>query len=73
MSKKKHTDRGTQASHDDGVANASSEYDREQQALRKKSGGLIGDTDQNRNLTGSSTWETLPEPPLESKRSRGHH
>ena len=25
--------------------------------------GLIGDEAKNRNLTGSSTWETLPEPP----------
>jgi hypothetical protein len=24
--------------------------------------GLIGDEAKNRNLTGSSTWETLPDP-----------
>ncbi|HZE09212.1 MAG TPA: hypothetical protein VE110_10715 [Gemmatimonadaceae bacterium] len=24
---------------------------------------LTGDVKQNRNLSGSSTWETLPEPP----------
>jgi hypothetical protein len=34
----------------------------EQQALeRDEREGLIGDTDENRNLSGSSTWETLPD------------
>lgn len=34
----------------------------EQQALeRDEREGLIGDTEENRNLSGSSTWETLPD------------
>ncbi|HTD60598.1 MAG TPA: hypothetical protein VK679_08090 [Gemmatimonadaceae bacterium] len=34
----------------------------EQQALeRDDREGLIGDTDENRNLSGSRTWETLPD------------
>jgi hypothetical protein len=34
----------------------------EQQALeRDEREGLIGDTDENKNLSGSSTWETLPD------------
>jgi hypothetical protein len=39
-----------------------SEQEREQQALGRKAGKLVGDTGENRNLTGSTTWETLPEP-----------
>ena len=36
------------------------EAEREQEALsRSKPEGLIGDTAENRNLTGSTTWETL--------------
>jgi hypothetical protein len=38
------------------------EVEREQEALsRAKPEGLIGDTAENRNLTGSTTWETLAE------------
>lgn len=34
----------------------------EQQALeRDEREGLVGDTEENRNLSGSSTWETLPD------------
>jgi hypothetical protein len=34
----------------------------EQRALDKdEREGLLGDTDENRNLTGSTTWETLPD------------
>jgi len=36
-----------------------------QEELRREAGegkGLIGDEAKNRNLTGSSTWETLPDP-----------
>jgi hypothetical protein len=36
-----------------------------QEELRREAAegkGLIGDEAKNRNLTGSSTWETLPEP-----------
>jgi hypothetical protein len=36
------------------------ELEREQEALsRAEPEGLIGDTAQNRNLSGSSTWETI--------------
>lgn len=36
------------------------ELEREQEALRRtEPEGLIGDTAQNRNLSGSSTWETI--------------
>jgi hypothetical protein len=39
-----------------------SDEQREQDALRRdEREGLIGDTDENRNLSGSSTWETLPD------------
>ena len=39
-----------------------SDEQREQEALRRdEREGLIGDTDENRNLSGSSTWETLPD------------
>jgi hypothetical protein len=39
-----------------------SDEDREQDALRRDDReGLIGDTDENRNLSGSTTWETLPD------------
>jgi len=38
------------------------EEQEEQQALeRDEREGLIGDTDENRNLSGSTTWETLPD------------
>ena len=38
------------------------EEQEEQQALeRDEREGLIGDTEENRNLSGSSTWETLPD------------
>jgi hypothetical protein len=41
---------------------SSSDEQREQEALRRDDReGLIGDTDENRNLSGSSTWETLPD------------
>jgi hypothetical protein len=34
----------------------------EQDALRRDDReGLVGDTDENRNLSGSTTWETLPD------------
>jgi hypothetical protein len=36
-----------------------------QEELQREAGegkGLIGDEAQNRNLSGSSTWETLPDP-----------
>jgi hypothetical protein len=36
-----------------------------QEELRREAGegkGLIGDEAKNRNLSGSSTWETLPDP-----------
>lgn len=71
MSKKKGSAHTAGISHDD-AANMRSEAEREQEALRRKSEGLIGDTGQNRNLTGSSTWETLPDQPRESKRSSGN-
>jgi hypothetical protein len=36
--------------------------EREQDALRRDDReGLIGDTEENRNLSGSTTWETLPD------------
>jgi hypothetical protein len=36
--------------------------EREQDALgRDDREGLIGDTEENRNLSGSTTWETLPD------------
>ena len=39
-----------------------SDEDREQDALRRDDReGLIGDTEENRNLSGSTTWETLPD------------
>jgi hypothetical protein len=39
-----------------------SEEQREQDALQRDDReGLIGDTEENRNLSGSSTWETLPD------------
>jgi hypothetical protein len=39
-----------------------SDEEREQDALRRDDReGLIGDTDENRNLSGSTTWETLPD------------
>jgi hypothetical protein len=39
-----------------------SEEQREQDALRRDDReGLVGDTEENRNLSGSSTWETLPD------------
>jgi hypothetical protein len=38
------------------------EEQEEREALeRDDREGLIGDTDENRNLSGSTTWETLPE------------
>ncbi|GEM_PF-2522252 len=38
------------------------EVEREQEALeRSNPEGLIGDTADNRNLSGSTTWETLPD------------
>lgn len=39
-----------------------SDEEREQDALRRDDReGLIGDTEENRNLSGSTTWETLPD------------
>lgn len=46
-----------------------SESEREQQALQRKAEGLIGDTGENRNLTGSTTWETLPDQSKSTERS----
>jgi hypothetical protein len=43
-----------------------SEEEREQAALKRKATGLIGDTAKNHNLTGSTTWETLPNPDQEN-------
>lgn len=38
------------------------EEQEEQQALeRDEREGLVGDTEENRNLSGSTTWETLPD------------
>jgi hypothetical protein len=38
------------------------EREREEEALsRDEREGLVGDTAKNRNLSGSSTWETLPD------------
>ena len=38
------------------------EEQEEQEALeRDDREGLIGDTEDNRNLSGSTTWETLPD------------
>lgn len=48
---------------------ADDELRREQEALERQPEGLIGDTAENRNLTGSSTWETLPEPERERRRA----
>jgi len=71
--KKKGTGHGDQAN-PTGNALSASELEREQEALKRKSEGLIGDTGQNRNLTGSSTWDTLPEPSRDdSKQSRNRH
>jgi hypothetical protein len=37
------------------------EHDEQEALERDEREGLIGDTDENRNLSGSSTWETLPD------------
>jgi hypothetical protein len=48
-----------------GVTERESDEQREQDALRRDDReGLIGDTDENRNLSGSTTWETLPDQPV---------
>jgi hypothetical protein len=38
------------------------EVQKELQREAKAGKGLIGDESANRNLSGSSTWETLPDP-----------
>ncbi|HET7584082.1 MAG TPA: hypothetical protein VFK13_04200 [Gemmatimonadaceae bacterium] len=38
-----------------------SELDRELQREGREGGGLVGDTAEDRNLSGSSTYETLPD------------
>jgi hypothetical protein len=39
-----------------------SDEEREQDALRRDDReGLVGDTEENKNLSGSTTWETLPD------------
>lgn len=41
---------------------AADEREREEEALsRDEREGLVGDTATNRNLSGSTTWETLPD------------
>lgn len=45
----------------DATGKGDDELQREQEALERRPDGLIGDTGENRNLTGSSTWETIPE------------
>jgi hypothetical protein len=40
------------------------ENEEEQEELEREdrqTEGLIGDTEENRNLSGSTTWETLPD------------
>jgi hypothetical protein len=40
------------------------EHEEEQEELEREdqqTQGLIGDTEENRNLSGSTTWETLPD------------
>jgi hypothetical protein len=47
------------------------EREREQQALNRHPDKLVGDTAENRNLTGSTTWETLPEPQGSKRQPKG--
>jgi hypothetical protein len=59
------TDRDQPNQNDESRTRAAGDSEEALQAeLRREAAegsGTIGDTNSNRNLTGSSTWETLPE------------
>jgi hypothetical protein len=59
------TDRDQPNQNDESRTRAAADSEEALQAeLRREAAegsGTIGDTNSNRNLTGSSTWETLPE------------
>jgi hypothetical protein len=57
-------DRNDERRTDAGAAGSNDTDEAFQEELRRESsegGGLLGDTKSNRNLSGSSTWETLPD------------
>jgi hypothetical protein len=54
-------DRNDQQNASDPAADSETSLQEELQREMKEGERVIGDMAQNRNLTGSSTWETLPE------------
>ena len=46
----------------DPVSETDAEVQKELQREASEGRGLIGDESTNRNLSGSATWETLPDP-----------